>query len=373
MRVVLSGTSNSILAKGVSQGIATHPAVSAFDNVSRGASGVVAVGDHLSRIDFTAYDLCILDYHVNEAVLLYMGLATLEDAVSNLAAICDAASRAGCLPVITIFPLSNRFRHARPFEAAIQERLGKIGVPIFNLYPLIDRMAAETGQPHAAFFMDPNHVARDVGRIFGAGVVDVMAEALHAPPRMVETDQLYRKLQFVGLDGLDVRGRTEQVTRSTRLTTADLLILEPDAELALKRADDHLEIAGMTFNAARSWGHWIEEASSQKVLEPFSAPLFSLGRELALVSWPLVPEPKCNAQSTRLRYVAGDLTGPDRPPMAFEVAGLVLRDSKATAPLALRVPAQAASRPTEDWIIPEARHVEIRHAMETQFAEAEKT
>lgn len=363
MKVLLSGTSNSILAKGISHGIATHPAVTHFENVSLGASGIIAVGDHMRRIDFSKHDICILDYHVNEEVLIQMGLTHVEDSISNLAAICDAASRAGCLPIVVIFPLANRFYTERPFETKLFEGLAQFGLPVFNFYPIIARLASEMIRPVDDFFLDPNHINRVIACIFGQSLIDTISEWELSLAHVVETTINYRSLNFISYTELSVRGVSSVERRSSSLITADLLHIEPDAQLSLPKINCGWELAGMTFNAARSWGAMRDETSNIKVLEAKNQILFTLERNLTLVALPFLHTARLTAEITNLIYVSSSFTGAERPPMGFEIFGLILQEQQPACALKLLIP----SATSNTYMISEVRYSEMRKAMSDRF------
>lgn len=367
MKVLLSGTSNSILARGIQHGISTHPAVSQFNNISFGASGIVAVGDHLRKINFSDFDLCVLDYHVNEAVLLQMGLSSLAESLSNLAAMCHAATQAGCLPIITIFPLSNRFHLDRPFETAVTETLAPFGLPIFNLYPLVARLSKDMGRPTDHFFHDPNHIHRNLGNLFGAGIIDVMKTYLEQPIKTIDTGLPYNSLTFAPFTDLRINGLSSVVQRSTRLLSVELLHCEPGARLTVLQRHQQMDLAGITFNASRSWGAWLDTVSGAKVLESINPNLFTNKRHLTIVALPCAPSCCLSAATAELIYEPVALEGPDNPPLGFEISGLILRDSRASRLLSLRVPVS----PPSEWIYPEDRYVAMRDAMTAEFAQQE--
>jgi hypothetical protein len=148
MRVVLSGTSNSILAKSVSFAFANDPAVTHFANISYGASGSVALGDHLRKIDFSQFDFCVFDYCVNEEGLIRMKQSSVNAAINNLSAAIDAASRVGCQPIILVFPISKQAIKSRPFEDAVMKTFSRLGVPVFNFYNFAPTLIASSGVPY---------------------------------------------------------------------------------------------------------------------------------------------------------------------------------------------------------------------------------
>lgn len=347
MRILLTGTSNSIIANGFNSGIERHAATTTFQNVSFGASSTIALGDHMRGIDFSQYDVCIFDYCVNEEVYIFIRQTTVDEAMSNLAAACDAASRAGCLPVIAVFANLNRVPLKRPLEAALIDRFGTLGVPVFNIHPLLQGLVQSLGCPIQNLFQDPNHVLREIGASFGAGIMDAVQAGAGFPRSLVKTDQTYRQLRFVPFSKMAVTGGSQVVSRQTRLASAELLQLDPEAQITCFAQSDGFECAGITFNAARTWGHLDDVTTGTRVLSSEWKVLFSTKRDLTLVSVPFRSVLEARVEGRTFVFVPEKVTGPDIPPIAFETTGFVLREQAARQELALLVAPDAPSAAPE--------------------------
>lgn len=365
MRVLLSGTSNSIIAHGFSHGIERHSATSSFRNVSFGASSTIALGDHLRGIDFTQHDVCIFEYCVNEEVYIFLRQTTVDEAMSNIAAACDAASRAGCLPVIAVFANENRMALNRPLEAALINRFGALGVPVFNIHPLLKNLVQSLGRPSGDFFQDPNHVSREIGASFGAGIMDALQAGAGSPRRLIETDQSYRQLRFVPYSQMQVSGHATPVSRQTRLAAADLLQMQPSAQVTCFSSAAGIECAGITFNAARSWGHLDDLLTGVRVLSSEWKVLFSTKRELTLICVPVLSVLEVPVEGLSLVFVPEDITGPNVPPIAFETTGFVLREQQAGQKLALLVAPDAPPAPPE--VLGDKRYEELLETLVKTF------
>lgn len=334
MRLLLSGTSNSIIAKGIGTAFATDPRVSVFTNASYGASGTVAIGDHLRGIDFADYDVCVLDYCVNEEVLLYMGVTQLEDALSNIHAMIDAASRAGCLPVLAVFANDTRMNFPRPLEEALLEKLVPAGVPVFNIYDYIESLSQRYDLAPMDMFLDPNHVHRALSHFVGREIVSFLETLDFSGLRLHEPDLWYRRLGFVPHGDLAVVGSSHETEQSTSILTRRLLHVDPGARIVCQPAN-RSELAGVSYNAARSWGELSDRATGTVVARIEYNNLFSLRRGLTLVTWPVKQKLESNGEPFELDYRCDPLEGEDRPPPGLQIQGLILRDLTARCPLAV--------------------------------------
>lgn len=340
MRVLLTGTSNSIITGGISRGLERTPLVRSFTNASYGASGTVAIGDHLRNIDFSQHDVCVIDYFVNEEVFLFLGETTLERAVSNVMALVDAASRAGCLPVIVILPTLQRLGLDRPLEEALLEKLAPLGVPYFNTYDFIEGLVARQGFEAEELFLDNNHVLRRLGDFIGFHIVDILSRLDPDRFDLVETDYSYWPLAFAPYQDLEVEGEgasegAQEVSRASRLMSCDLLSIPPGARITARHAGQG-EIAGITYNQARTWGEIGVAGAPDPSLKITTPAHFDQERELVLVSRPLHPTAKFEDGRAEIAYTAGPAAPEGKPPVRLEMRGLILRDREHPKPLAVR-------------------------------------
>lgn len=343
MRVLLSGTSNSIIAGGISTVLARSPQVTAFQNASYGASGAIAIGDHLSRTDFAQHDVCIIDYCVNEEVFLSAGTTKLEDALSHILNMVDAASRGGCLPVLLILPTHQRLGRVRPLERALMEKLRPFGVPVFNTYDYIGSLTERYGVTTDDFFMDMNHVNRWLNKFIGEQILNFLSQLDFAALTLHDTGHWYRPLTFVPHDRIVCDGDNRVVTHETRLMTRQLLSLASGARLQIDHGAPCL-LSGVTLNAARSWGKLCEDGRGTEVFRTEMPSLFSSKRGLTLVSMPICPVLQLETGSTRLIFDALALEGPDRPDLRLEIAGVIVTELHQDRPLAVLAPKGEAVR-----------------------------
>ncbi|MBL8562998.1 MAG: hypothetical protein JNN06_12030 [Gemmobacter sp.] len=337
MRVLLSGTSNSIIADGISTVLARSPDVTQFRNASYGASGTVAIGDHLRGIDFAAHDVCIIDYCVNEEVFLFQNLTALEDALSNMFNMVDAASRAGCLPVVLILPTQQRIDRARPLEAGLLERLRAFGVPFFNAYDHITALGTRYGIVPDDLFMDANHIQRWLNKFIGQQIIAFLKGLDFTALRLRETGQSYRPLAFLPHERMAITGDSRIVAQESRLMTREVVSLAPGAVMQLDLPAPCI-LSGVTLNAARSWGRLTQAESGAELFRTNVPSLFSAKRGLTLVSLPMPAPWQIGPGPARVRFEGLALAGPDRPEIRLELSGLILTLLDQDRPLAVLAP-----------------------------------
>lgn len=328
MRVVLSGTSNSILAKSLSYTLAHNPAVTHFTNQSYGASGSVALGDHLRQIDFAEYDFCIFDYCVNEDFLIFEKASTPDAAMNNLLAGIDAASRAGCQPIVVILPIANGAQNDRPLGARVRV-LTQAGVPVFDGYPLTARLMAAADCSYEELFLDPMHIRREIGRFVGDAVIKHMKAAYDAGgPEVVQSDLTYQPLAFLPATALELQGRGGFETRASKLAEVTVLSAAPGARITLPFEgvmERPLEVVGLSLDAARTLGTLCDADTGDVMTEIKDWALFSTKRGFTLISLPCNAPLRVDADSVSLSYDSREIEGEHKPDPMMDISGFILR------------------------------------------------
>lgn len=334
MRVLLSGTSNAIIARGMNFPLSRDPRITRFTNQSYGASGTVALADHLRQIDFSQYDFCVLDYCVNEEVFISKKESTTENAMNNLLAAVDAASVAGCQPLIVILPTSTWGNYPRPFEAGIMEELAARSVPVFNFYTFTKEFVAHTGLTFHDMFLDPMHIHRELGAAIGTALVDYMADRIDTVPILTVTKRTYDPLQFVPYTDLKVTGEARPVTRESSLLTRKCLAIAPGAEITVTTSFPGM-IAGVSFDASRSVGEITTKDDKQICLSlKSSSAFFRNARGLTQMMMPLLNLVPLDANnSATLRYTFEGALTDIHPPAALTLSGVSLRCTGCARPV----------------------------------------
>ena len=334
MRVLLSGTSNAIIARGVNYPLARDPRITSFANHSYGASGTVALGDHLRDIDFSQYDFCVLDYCVNEEVFISINESTTDMAMNNLLAAVDAASLAGCQPLIVILPTSTRINYPRPFENAIMDELAARCVPVFNFYAFANDFAAQTGISFDQQFLDPMHIHREIGAAIGTALIDYMAERIETAPTLTPLARTYDPVDFVPYTAFQVKGDAQEVTRESSLMSRDCLEILPGAEITITGPCAG-SVTGISFDASRSVGTISSDQSDRACLslKPASA-FFRTTRSLTQMTIP-IPAPVAldGDHKATLRYTFDGALSDIHPPAAMTLSGVSLRCTGCARPV----------------------------------------
>lgn len=329
MRVLLSGTSNSVLARGLNYPLTNDSRVSKFTNYSYGASGSVALGDHLRKMDFLQQDFCILDYCVNEEVFIWQKQSHVDAAMNNLNAAIDAASRNRCQPIVLMLLTTKRADYARPFEEAIVAELSTRGVPVFNFYEFARNLTHVTDLEFEDLFLDRMHIRRELGYFIGQAVLDYMERSKDKQLTSTSSDLRYQPIGFVPLEEIDIIGSHELIHAKTKLLKTKLSRILPEAQIILKprgRGSVDSEIIGLTCNAARTVGTLSDATTGQQLHEIMPTGLFTKARGLTLVSRPLKTPIQFKASKAVIEYTWQTCPlAEHQPDPALELSGFILR------------------------------------------------
>lgn len=334
MRILLSGTSNSIIAGGIRQVLANDPRVTHFVNLSYGASGTVAIGDHLQHIDFKDFDFCVLDYCVNEEGFIWLKESTVDAAINNISMIINEASKAGCQPIVVVFPILGKADFVQPTESKIGNYFQSLGIPVFDFYAFAKLLMEASGVTFKELFLDPMHVRRELGSFVGLSVLQYMLRVFASGPyqsKIVEATTV-KPLSFVSWEKLNILGNNHVERRATKLLEAELLWVQPGAELSFSLSSEW-EVVGVTFNAARSVGTLSNVNSKYPSIVIRNRGLFTLKRELVLVCRPLALPIKSHNGEFRISYQFVDDLETGQPVAGLEILGFILRSCERTEPL----------------------------------------
>lgn len=320
MKIILTGTSNSIITKGLSFGLRDSKAVSELSNLSFGASGSVAMGSHLRRMDFTGVDFCLLDYCVNEEVFIEQGQSSAEIAMNTTMAMLDAAARAGCQPVVLILPSTLRKVHPRLYEAALEDALAPLGVPIFNVYRLFDLMP---DRPFRDWFMDSMHITREVVYHLGTVLADWMAKTAAGRPRQpLVTERRYHPVEAITTERCALTGRSLLRHYENKMMKISLQRLEGPGQIELP-IDRPAKIIGLTYNAGRTIGSLTISGEDTPFETIKATVLFSTERGFTVISTPVRTPPRVDPPLARIDYTP--IPSEDgRPEAALELIDILL-------------------------------------------------
>lgn len=168
LSVCLFGTSNGVFENGYASSIRDFPRVGNFKNLSLGYSTSSLFCMRSNEVDVGSFDICVIDYAVNDAVTLATGA---QDAHAIEVALEDcvrAVLSAGSVPAILIFPVLNLYLNGDRRISDIYRNISqKYALPYFDCYQYI-RFIEKNYSSIEKLFEDNMHLNRDVAKSFGS-------------------------------------------------------------------------------------------------------------------------------------------------------------------------------------------------------------
>lgn len=239
-RICVLGTSNSVAAKGGWAGMLQERLGMKIDNYSIGFCSSDLFVFQRKNIDFSRYDLCLLDLSCNDNALFRgtrMTRSHIQGAVTEAVA---TMTRQGCLPLMVILPLRGAGWHrVRDFYIELCQRYA---LPYFDGFRFMERLQGEDPAEYD-LFKDTMHISVAVSAL----VAEHLAEAIPRLPRLAEPVAM--EVPNHSYDFLPLPGRTEpepeSFRRGTSLISADVALLEGEKDYRLTLPPDW-EITSLT-------------------------------------------------------------------------------------------------------------------------------
>ena len=353
MRVVLSGASNVNLSKGLGKGFLNDPRVESFRDLSYGLSGTLALADHLHRIDFGDFDYCVLDYCIKEEDLIAQNRSSVVNAMNNLCAVIDAASCAGCQPMILISATTAQLATSGPFRDAIHAKFIPRGIPVFDIYLFAQKMQAQTGLGPANLLPTQRLAKQRLGRAIAKAFIDQMHATIRNPTRLFRSSLSYDPLHFVPYTMFGLAGHMQEVQRRRRGLKRDLLALQPGSRIAIATPTDG-QITGLCLDAARSIGTLTTEDDNTPRLSRTVNNFFHNDEAMKLVTVPLDHAVSLHAGNSRVlcyEFSGTTISPQPAPTMTLLGASVRLAQQARAAHILIR---ETLPPPVHDWMTPKA-------------------
>jgi hypothetical protein len=250
LKVCVIGTSNAVMRDGYVEALRTSPHIECLQNFSLGGACSQAFAFHRRRIDFSQFDLCILDFCVNDTTLVTSGLQSIDRIEPVLAEAIAIIRQNGCVPTLFILPLL--YRGESPVPDLYVEIAHKHRVPFFDGYRVISELLTTcTGLEQKSLFEDPFHIHRWIARELISWLIDAFMRVgkIQAGGPYLYGVARHEFVDIVGCfgAGFDIR------ERQTSLLCGRLRDLNPSTVLDIA-LPDHARVVGVAFDMSNSRG-----------------------------------------------------------------------------------------------------------------------
>lgn len=245
MKLLVLGTSNSILKGGYVDALRIHPNITTINRVGPGGSTSIMLPFFGEEIDFSEFDFVIVDTSINDGAFLDWGLLMESEAMDNLRWLLRTATTAGCMPVILCMPNRARMNGGDTALALYKKAASEYRAPLFDGYKFAETCAREIQRPVNELFQDDLHLLPSIAALMAPAIVDLCRETKCFPTPSVA----FRRIEAGDLN-LPLRDR------QTSLLSAQCAILSAEdcVCLALKLGE---RLAGVVYNAGRTSGSLI--------------------------------------------------------------------------------------------------------------------
>lgn len=169
--VLVVGTSNSLRKTGYADYLSRIPGI-AVTNVSLGASCCLMSIWRTREVDFSAFRYCLLDFAVNEDVMLRNGAIGEGVIRAVFASLACRAMAAGCLPVVLILPRLQA--RPGPARALYRDLAREFRLPWLDGWDFVEQAHAAAAIATPAMFVDSAHMqgwlAAAMAEVIAAGL-----------------------------------------------------------------------------------------------------------------------------------------------------------------------------------------------------------
>ncbi|MFD2845400.1 SGNH/GDSL hydrolase family protein [Paracoccus cavernae] len=251
MRLLVFGTSNSILKNGYVDALRNHPDVSRLERIGPGGSTSVMLPYVGADVIFSEYDYVVLDASVNDGAFLEWGLLRPDEIRENLLWVCKAALRAGCVPVFLCMP--NRL-HLDVGDQALgvyRAVADAVGLALVDGYAFVRATAETDGVPAADLFKDDLHLLPEVSARLAPRIIAACRPATGASAAAAALGPAVR-FRLIRAADLDL----PISKRSTSLMEVDGVKIVVGQKLALQLNEGE-QLCGAAYNAGHSFGSLI--------------------------------------------------------------------------------------------------------------------
>ncbi len=336
VKVVILGTSNSVMRVGYVSGLARTDGIDIIANTSVGSSHSVMV-PLLARDDILAEsDFVIVDLTINEQRAFHRRLYNLDTMRDIFLYILEKCRRCAVVPVFLLMPMQ-LYEDSYAIIAEYKALCERYGVLYFDPSDLIKAEAMRLQKSWQDMFSDLHHLTPEIAEWVG----ELLGEALKSADVSTRGEIRQACPQFEFVAAAPFAGGLNVIDRSTNLIAASCVHMVPGNRFTMSVAPD-AAVVGIALNMSRTNANLRLEGQT-RVVKRLNQPYFSLRSTLRLVVWQLITPLQakngrivmtCEADSPKAKVESNDhfaqrTVFPDDP--QAEITGLILRRA---APLA---------------------------------------
>jgi hypothetical protein len=330
------GTSNAIFRDGYAAHLATHPGIASVDNLSLGGSSSNLFAYRRAATDFSKFDVCILDFCVNDTTLLSSSFQNQQNVIDSLEDAIATCLSQNCIPALFMLPLQNA--DGNPIPDIYRHVANEWKIPFFDGYAALRAISTSAQIPYDSLFEDPFHIYRWLAAAFAQWTADGLLTALNTP--RIGSNRHITSAHHRYLDLRQcISPQHKFKHRQTSLAAAPVLDLNPGTALDVP-VPDHTSIVAIVADFAHAHGTVCLSGTINSRLCLSSLDIRDDDTDLVLKAWPVpIPIKPLNGM---VRVSVMDDTAFDvglwhplsemqkNTPVSVGLCGFILRDGNTT-------------------------------------------
>jgi hypothetical protein len=251
--ICLIGTSNGVFEDGYVRVFRTSKDIGNFSKNCLGFSSSALFSVMARRVDFTAFDICVLDFAPNDGAMNAAGTALASVIKSTMSDAVRTILQAGCLPAILILPVRSILQSSKNDVRRIYLEIAEeYAIPVFDGYRYLENRRLQ-GVDVRSLFKDDMHLSRDVAAhvvaLFLEGLL--IADRLRLPGKKITGSGFTYSYISIGETDLET---VSIVNRGTSLIMTDVAYAAGIPEFLIRNLPDDAEVAALAIDFANSYG-----------------------------------------------------------------------------------------------------------------------
>ncbi|PZW37748.1 hypothetical protein C8P66_14125 [Humitalea rosea] len=233
--------------------------------------------------ELAAYDFAVLDYCVNDGLMIRSGANTLRNWEASMRAMFAELRAAGCEPLMLILPSLHTMRGNNPLRPAARALAAECRVPFLDGFELMERvLAMEPALALDDLFRDPAHLHPALSRQVGRALVEAVGKLPSRQTGLGATAPTC-PVAYRLRDVTEWMAEDRLVERATSLVKRRFLLLSDGEEVACP-VDPGERLVGVALDLAKSNGT-LAASGDGMWLKSWTNPYFRewLGVERAMV------------------------------------------------------------------------------------------
>ena len=247
MRVLLVGTSNSIVRGGYRSAFEDEPSFTTFTHKGIGASPSVILPYLCAEINFRDYDYVVIDTAINDGTYHARKWIREDQIYEYLRWVATQATQARCKPVFLIMPTKNGLSKRGRSEVIYHKVAAEFRASVVNGYDFVRAHQAITGSAVENLFTDVAHLVPHVARLLGGVVIEKIKSL-----KSSEVETGATTASYTALSASEMGVETHLIESSLMRVDAARL---RDGDSAVVSLGAGNAIVGACFNATKTWGY----------------------------------------------------------------------------------------------------------------------